>query len=303
MDNPPSTPGKATALEFRSAAVADWAQVEPLVAQTWADGDYITESVWHDWVQDEGYTEVALSDGRIVGLGRLVELSPAEWWLEGIRIHPELRHQGIGRAMIEHLLAIFRQKGIGLLRFVTEAKNEAMVALAGKYNFRHTNSFEWMQASAQVGDYRNFKVLGPNNLNMVHGYLRNSPMNRVNRFAEHDWVYYYLTQERLAQFLADPSVQVLGWRELDKLHGLAIVFNDPPGGDDGDGLKIGCVDAPDDTTLKAMLTGLRGLALKENRSKAAWKAPQGVGLDQTVSAAGFETQNVTLWLFELPLRL
>ncbi len=298
--------GAMPELSFRRGTVEDWSGVAPIVAETWAEGDYIDQAVWEAWASDaQGYLAVALHGGQIVATGKLTHLGPAEWWAEGLRVDPALRRRGIGQAITEHLIEWFRAYGEGFLRLATSSTNEAAHRIAARHGFRHTISYTLAEAPAQPTDFRNFKLLQPSNLEMVHAYLRRSPMYRINHFAEHGWQMTYLTRDRIAEYLARPDVQIAGWRQFDQLYGLAIIFLDESERyRSSEALYLGYVDAPDDTTLRAMLSGLQGLAAKRGRQKIAWKMPVGMGLERAVGAVGLErVWDWDIWLFERPLRV
>jgi hypothetical protein len=148
-------------------------------------------------------------------------------------------------------------------------------------------------------------------LEMTARYLANSPMNRVNRYVEHRWTLYYLTTERLRSYLSREDVEVAGWRTPDgQLGGIAILLpeysdirpferEDP---DDVGRLRIGYLDAVDDTTLTQMGLALRGLAATRECEQVVWKMPLAVGLERLMAILGFEREyDVDVWLFELPL--
>jgi hypothetical protein len=129
-------------------------------------------------------------------------------------------------------------------------------------------------------------------------------MHRVNKFTEHYQIMYNLTRDRLEAYLADPAVQVIGWRQFDQLLGLAILFIEPPidKPNPPNALYIGYLDAPDDTTLIAMLTALRGLGARRELDKIVWKMPLGVGLEAPLRQEP-ELERVSpqdLQLFERP---
>lgn len=274
-----------------------------MVAKTWDDGDYIDETIWKAWASDEQAQLIAAElDGQLVGFVRLAELGPAEWWLEGLRVDPQRRRQGIGRALLAHIIGLFQHKAIGLLRFFTASSNPSMPGLAEKFGFMHTLSYAPMLIAAEPADYRNFKVLQPVNLEMAYAYLRRSPMYRVNHFAEHHWTAYYLTKERLGEYLADPAIEVLGWRQLDQLHGLAILM--PDATEEAAGvLQVAYLDAGDDTSLGAMLAALRGIAARRGCQQIGWKTPLGIGLNRLFLTLDLERSlEVDLWLYELPLQ-
>ncbi len=300
----------ATPLEltYRPGSPDDWPRVAEIVAETWEEGDYIDEGLWQRWATaPQGYLAVAELDGVLAGFCKLTTFGPAEWWLEGIRVDPALRRRGIARALTAHLLEWFEKHGDGIVRLSTYSQNEASVRLATSFGFRHIISYTAVEARAVPSDFRRFKLLLPNQFDLTYRYLQRSPMYRVNRFTENAWKLYYLTRERLAQYLADEAVQVAGWRQFDQLHGLAILPTKPPDGrmPDPGRLTVGYLDAPDDTTLRAMLRALRGLAAHRGQESVVWKMPTGVGLERVIADAGFERvwdEGGELWLFERPVR-
>jgi hypothetical protein len=242
-----------------------------------------------------------------VGFGRVTQLGPAEWWIEGLRVHPDLQGKGVAKAVTDQLLAWFRQHGDGILRLAAPNTNEAIVRIAEQHGFRHTVSYNLMEAAPTLSDYRSFKVLESQNLDLLHNYLRHSPMYRVNHFAERYQRLYYLTKERLADYLTDEKVHTLGWKQMDQLQGVAILFLTPPEDRkvDEDALYIGYLDAVDDTTITSMLMALRGLAAKRGNSKLTWQMASGFGLDGAAAKADInavQSSDESLWLFELPIR-
>ncbi|MBN1312642.1 MAG: GNAT family N-acetyltransferase [Anaerolineae bacterium] len=298
-----STASTPPGMVFQRGVPDDWVKIAHMVADTWGHGDYIDEAIWRTWAADStAYLITAvMEDGKIVGFVRLATLGPAEWWLEGLRTDPQYQGQGIGQALLTHIIEISRQDAMGILRFFTNSTNEVMPNLAKKLGFMHSMSYAPMQITAQPADYRNFKMLQSSNLGMAYAHLRRSPMYRVNHFVEHQCTAYYLTKERLGEYLGDPGVQVLGWRQFDQLHGLAILM--PDSYQEGGTITLAYLDAPDDTTLRAMLDALRGLAVKQDCQRVTWKVPLGIGLDRLLLTTALEKLwDGELWLYELPLR-
>lgn len=287
---------------FRSGTIDDWPAIAPMIAETWEIGDYIDESLWRAWTVDgSAQLIVATLDDQVTGFARLAKLGPAEWWLEDLRTDPQQRGQGIGRALLEQIIELFKKDAIGILRFFTSNTNEIMPGLAKEFGFLHTMSYAPMQIAAQPADYRNLKLLRPSNLGMVYTHLRRSPMYRVNRFAEHRGIAYYLTQERLGEYLSDPAIQVLGWRQFGQLNGIAILMSSAS--QEGSTMDIAYLEAPDDTSLRAMLDALQGLATKQNCQRVTWKIPLGIGLDRLILTTELEKcEDEELRLYELPLR-
>lgn len=297
-------------IKYRAGHADDWPYIEPIVAATWDGDDYINEALWSRWTDDHnGLLVVAEVEDEPVGLAKISHLGPAEWWLEGLRVAPEMQRRGIARGLTTYLIHWFEKYGDGMLRLSTYSENEASAKVVTAYGMRHTASYRQMFAPARVADYRSFKLLQPRNISLIDRYLRRSPMYRANRFVEVEWKLYYLTHDRLEQYLESEDVQVLGWRQAGELQGLAIIFLDSPDERrdyDGNTLRVGALYAPDDTTLRAMLRALRGLAAFRQQEGVSWKMPVGVGLERVVQAAEYEPvweDDAALWLFERPLRV
>jgi GNAT superfamily N-acetyltransferase len=303
MNNDTDSPADLT---FRTGTPADWPMVASIIAQTRSWGDYVNQPVWQDWTSNPGPSSqpvIVDQGGYAIAFARLSELGPAEWWLEGLRVAPDKHGQGIRQALLAHMIGLFKTHGLGLLRLLTSHDDERGHTLAKQAGFRHAGSYAIMRTGAEPADYRNFRILQPQNLEMAHRYLQRSPMHHVNPFAEHNWVLYFLTKDRLQAYLADEQVQVIGWRHADQLRGLAILYPTLPEPDGGNLLQLGYLDAADDTTLRAMVAALRGLAAKHGHEGVAWKMPLGVGLERPIAQCGMDrVWDGALWLFEMPLR-
>ncbi len=82
-------------IEIRPARSEDREAVLAFSSHTWDWGDYI-EYVWDEWLHDpQGMLFVATSDGQPVGVAHIRMLNKTEAWLEGMRVAPAFRRQGI----------------------------------------------------------------------------------------------------------------------------------------------------------------------------------------------------------------
>lgn len=297
MDASPQPAG----LTYRPATTGDWPSIAGWIAETWPEGDYIDETLWRQWVASVDGVMAAEREGEIAAIFRLCKLGEAEWWLEGVRVRPDLRGQGIGRELLRFTVERFREQANGMLRFFTSSENEVMAKLAKEVGFLHRMSYTEVEAEPADVDYRNFKLLVPNNVDFAWGHLRNWAMYRANHFAERSWVAYFLTHSRLGEYLNDPRhVHVAGWANEGQFAGIAIIFLDR----DSNALEVGYLAAQDDTTFRAMLEALRGLAAFRGHEKVEWKMPLGVGLERTLGTTAYQRAwgDENLWLFELPLK-
>src|SRR5579864_1207376 len=98
-------------LEVRRAREEDREAVLAFCQQTWEWGDYI-DRVWETWLNDEqGALLVALKEGQPVGVANIRMLNAQEAWMEGMRVDPAYRQQGIASALFDAQIAEARQRG------------------------------------------------------------------------------------------------------------------------------------------------------------------------------------------------
>jgi GNAT superfamily N-acetyltransferase len=123
------------AVTIRPARPGDKAAVSELCAFIWDGEDYVPE-VFDDWVADTaGEFSLAFDGPQLVALGKLTEDAPDEWWLEGLRVHPDHRGQGLARLLHEHAVQLADRVGRGMLRFATAGTNAPVHALAQRTGF------------------------------------------------------------------------------------------------------------------------------------------------------------------------
>ena len=125
------------ALEVRDARVEDRDAVLAFCERTFGDeGDYIAD-VWDDWLAArDGALLVGVMAGQPVALSHVLLTAPDEAWIEGVRVAPDLRRQGVGRVMISRSLVRARELGASTARMFTHSTNEASQRLFERFGFR-----------------------------------------------------------------------------------------------------------------------------------------------------------------------
>ncbi len=96
--------------------------------------DYLLED-FDAWAWTPGII-VATEGDRLVGLGRLTQLSPQEGWVSGFRVVRRRRGEGLGRALLRELLERARDAGPLVLRAIIEDKNRVSRRLFTSLGFR-----------------------------------------------------------------------------------------------------------------------------------------------------------------------
>jgi len=144
-------------LDVRQAREKDADAVTAFTEDTWDNfegQDYIPE-VFPEWVATDGpdqHTVVAERDQagsgddgtpQVVGCCQVVRLSDHESWTQGIRVHPDHRGAGVGRAMDAACRDWARERGATLARNMVFSWNEQGLATARSLGYRPRAEFRW----------------------------------------------------------------------------------------------------------------------------------------------------------------
>ena len=212
------TPVSGEQISIRRAQESDRRALELIAARTWEGHDYLPEVI-SDWLADhEGEFVVATlgAEGRVVGTGKLTRLGTGEWWMEGMRVDPDMYGKGIGGIL--HRYAVTRAHDLaddgGLLRFSTDDENTAVHRMAAETGFALVATFRryLAGASAAQGGADSFSVIGPDEIGPVRAYLESSPTYaHAQRSAvmRRRWSCRLITDDRLREWAANNML--LGW--------------------------------------------------------------------------------------------
>ena len=138
-------------LLFRAARASDREAVFAMVATVWDGTDYIPD-VWDAWLAaEDGPLVVGVLGTQPVALYKLTALGPHEDWLEGVRVDPVFRGQGIARALTRDAIERSRQRAKRTLRYQTSEQNPTMQHLAAELGFQLDYAPEWYAAPAVIG--------------------------------------------------------------------------------------------------------------------------------------------------------
>jgi GNAT superfamily N-acetyltransferase len=232
-------------IEIRLARSEDREAVLAFSSHTWDWGDYI-EYVWDEWLHDpQGMLFVATSDGQPVGVAHIRMLNKTEAWLEGMRVAPTFRRQGIATALFEAQLLEAMRRGAKTVRSITESTNTTSIRLMEQRFMRQVAAFVPMHASPVITpSKRQYGVETPTlataaDLDDIINYL-----NASNIFPAVGGLYYQsftafsITGELLTEKISAQQIYIL--RRWDRLDGLAIA--EPGAGRRGKYLAIGYID-------------------------------------------------------------
>ncbi|HZR40327.1 MAG TPA: GNAT family N-acetyltransferase [Ktedonobacteraceae bacterium] len=213
-------------IEVRPAQPEDREAVLAFCAQTWEWGDYI-DRVWDDWLHNpQGLLLVATADGEPCGITHLQMLTKTDAWLEGLRVDPAYRRQGIARALNEAALLEAMRRGAVYARLATESGNTASRRLAESMHMRQVSAFAnysvpQLTTSPRRTVHEQTQLATEADLDEIIDYL-----NVSNIFPLTGGLYYAgfkaypITAELLEEKIAAHNIYLL--RRWDRLDGLAI---------------------------------------------------------------------------------
>jgi GNAT superfamily N-acetyltransferase len=214
---------------FRRARAADETAVRALSALIWGGEDYAGDS-FHEWLADEQGQFTVVYDGEtLVAFGKLSCLSPGEWWLEGLRVHPDHQGRGLARLLHDYALELADEMGCGTLRFSTASTTPATHRLAQTTGFTRTQVRLWAGLDRAGVEQEEGQTVSPVNafVPVERGELTavTTQLTQSDQFAactglfEHDWKL-WLILPRLEKLQAEQ--RLFWWVREDQPAGLVI---------------------------------------------------------------------------------
>ena len=107
----------------------------------WGGHDYIPQ-VWDEWLRDpRGIVSVVEVGGTPVGMNRVRFLEDGSAWLEGVRVHPDYRGQGLATLLGENSMRIARERGVGVFRLTSGSANRMAHRQIARMKFSEVSRF------------------------------------------------------------------------------------------------------------------------------------------------------------------
>jgi GNAT superfamily N-acetyltransferase len=210
---------------FRRAQAADETAVRALSALIWGGEDYAGDS-FYEWLDDEqGQFTVVYEGETLVAFGKLSCLSPGEWWLEGLRVHPDHQGRGLARMLHDYALNLADEMGSGTLRFSTASTTPATHRLAETTGFTRTQVRLWAGVEREEGSgplepVASFVPVERGELTAVTTQLTQSDQFAAcTGLFEHDWKL-WLILPRLEKLQA--GLRLFWWLRQGQADGLVI---------------------------------------------------------------------------------
>jgi ribosomal protein S18 acetylase RimI-like enzyme len=214
-------------LVVRPAREADREAVFAFCARTWEDGDYIPE-VWEAWLGDaRGTLLVGTLSEHPVALAHVRMVGEDEAWIEGVRVDPTLRRQGIGRVLISRMLVAARERGATVARLFTDSDNLASQGLFTRFGFtRVAELVGYRGALLPTGEHAELASLTrptEDDFERIWAWLEQSTLAPFNGGLEIvRWMARAVTEPRLRRYLAEGRVVTVEAYEMIQALAIAV---------------------------------------------------------------------------------
>jgi GNAT superfamily N-acetyltransferase len=270
-------------LVCRPARESDTPDMLELTRTIWDGDDYVPQ-VWAEWLADaQGQLAVAEWQGRVVGLGKLTRLSAIDWWLEGLRTHPDLEGRGIAARLHEHLLGLWLETGSGALRLATGSFRLPVQHLCERTGVEKMGEFSAFSAPALAEAVEGFLPLPNTELaEALEMAVKSESLAFSNGLMDLSWRWASPSQP----FLAEAAGQGKAWWWRDR-QGLLVLTE---GDEDGQTFPLIELLACAEADILVLLEDYRRLARSLGYAKANWGAPLHPSLLPLLEAAGFRRE-------------
>ncbi|GAB4478769.1 MAG: hypothetical protein Kow0088_18960 [Anaerolineales bacterium] len=280
-------------LVCRAALPLDTARILELARHIWNGHDYIP-FVWHKWLADaDGFLAVAEYGSRLAGMGKLTRLAEGEWWLEGLRVHPDFEGRGVATHIHRYLMARWRALGKGSVRLATASKRIPVHRICEKLGFHKVGEFGAYEIQAPIeGQASDFCLISEEELAEAFAFASLNPLLPLSfELVDLGWQWAKPRLSYLQRFVA--ASQAYWWRERTAL--LCVEEDDE---DEGKSLMVRWV-ACEPQELEGLLVDFANLAAQNGYRKAAWIAPLQAPILEALAKAGYQPAwDFSLYIFE-----
>lgn len=139
-------------IEIRKAESKDASDILKISSQIWGGTDYVPR-ILDKWLNGStGVLWCALLDQKVLGFARSTYLSSNRCWLEGIRVSPEARGKGLGKALAVFQIEDAIHKGFESCGLSSYVENYESLHIVRSHGFGETGLFKIYDWSKESGE-------------------------------------------------------------------------------------------------------------------------------------------------------
>ena len=206
-------------LLVRPMTMADKPAVMEVSSRIWEGNDYVP-LFFDRWVKEGGFWAAELR-GRLVGYGKATQLSPGEWWLEGLRVDPECRKRGIGKELSRQVLRrTLDERPVSLRLATADVNRESMHIIETAMGLKPHTQYRFFVG--KPGKPRPGAALIVPSVSEVLDYVKRSGELSASRgLLQYTWLFRQVDRRYVAELRR--GGHVFGYRTGGRLDGLLIL--------------------------------------------------------------------------------
>ena len=198
-------------ISVRAATPQDKTAIVAFCQNTFSWGDYIAD-VYDRWVTDtNGIALVALVEEQPTAIIHVAFLDDGVAWMEGVRVHPDFRKQGVGSILDAHARQWAREHGCRFARLVTGMKNATAQGLFAKQGYRRVALFNEWEAEPSSEFDSNVRIASMNDVTTIQSLWSASVVQQTcPLLTDRHWRWSPLGESRIRQYVDEGLVRLLG---------------------------------------------------------------------------------------------
>lgn len=266
-------------IQVRAARAQDKEAVVSFCQKTFSWGDYIAEA-WDRWLTDaDGQLLIGWMDDRPVSVLHIAVIGEMAW-MEGMRVHPDFRRQGIASVVEAAGRAFARGRGCRVARLATSMKNVAAQGMLDAIGFCRVAHFNEWEIEPAPDDFSFARVASANDLASTLVLWHDSEMCAASRsiVPNRRWRWTPLDETRLRE-----HIRVSELRVAPRGFSLFLPFDEQ----DWSGLLLLAL-AGDEETMHALARAARGEAAYRGYPHLEAQVADHPAANRALARAGFK---------------
>jgi ribosomal protein S18 acetylase RimI-like enzyme len=282
-------------ITIRDARPSDQPAIAAFTQNTFHWGDYVAE-VWAVWLREpQTRLLVAEVNGVLAGGLHVVRLGQREAWMEGMRVHPDLRRLGIAARLDAAGREWARRAGCRMARLETASDNYAAQAALVRFGYRRCYLIREWEAPAAHGEAGLVRQAQPRDLKAIvelweHAWIRRAARSLIPLANGWRWGEFIPARAR--------ALIARGWAWLTPAEGeprgFALVKED-----DGGPVILSVVGSK--RQIGVLLNAQRAAAHRRGQEKVWLGLPDSRRGEALARASGFKPANGGMLIYAAPL--
>jgi hypothetical protein len=241
----------------------------------------------------DGLLGVAELHGRVAGVFKLTKFQEGEWYMEGLRVHPDFQGMGVASHIHNYVLATWRRMGSGIIRLTTGSYNVKVHRMCEQSGFTRIAEFIPYRAPSLAEGTSNFVRLEKGDAYRAMDFVLKSPLHALSSgLINLGWVYANPQLKHIKE--AIEAGHAWWWQNG---MGFISIWEDDEDEEHAPGIQLLACPV---TELGELLLDYRRLMAQEGYKTAGWTVPNRTEVIPKLEEIGFERSwDVSLYIFEL----